>query len=248
MKARTLLGALAIAGMALLCVRLGFWQLSRLEQKRAINAALREAMNAPPVAIGSEPPPLEAVRHRRVMASGTYDEAHQVLLAGRSSGGSPGVSVVTPLRLGGGSAVLIERGWLFAGNAATARPQDSPEPGPREVIGIADSIPAAASGSPWRAIETNSITLWSTHRLVLDSIRARLPYAIAPYLLRQLPSPDLPIKPVRSPPRPLDETMHLSYAVQWFLFAVILVVGPPLAIASRRRARARPTDLVIPKL
>jgi surfeit locus 1 family protein len=247
MKLRSALGAIVVIGAALVCVRLGFWQLSRLAQKRAYNQALREAVAAPPIELGAERMTIDAVRHRRVIARGEYDESCQILLSGRSSGGSPGVHVVTPLRLSGGGAVLVDRGWLFAGDASSARPQDFREMGARTVIGIADSIPAGSESAPWRRIESDSLTLWSTHLLALDSARVRVSYPLAPFLIRQLPSPDLPAQPVREAPRPLDETMHISYAGQWFLFALILLIGPPLALAARRRARGKPNDLVIPE-
>jgi len=131
MKPRTALAAGAVILLAATCVRLGFWQLSRLAQKRAWNSAQREALAAPPIDLegvraDSRWP---AVRHRRVRVAGHYDETHQVLLAGRSHGGSPGVHIVTPLRTEDGGAVLVDRGWTFADDAATARPQGTAEPG-----------------------------------------------------------------------------------------------------------------------
>ena len=250
MKLRTALMAGAVIVLAAICVRLGFWQLSRLAQKRAWNAAQREALAAPPIDLGLDRSAgLATVRHHRVRARGHYDETHQVLLAGRSHGGSPGVHVVTPLIVEGGSAVLVDRGWTFADDAATARPQKNTEPGELTVIGIADSIPTTAP-EPWRTIESDTVKLWSARRLALDSLRSRFPYALAPFLVRQLPGSGVPARPVREAPAPLNESVHVSYAVQWFLFALILLAGPPIVATSRRRA-ARPgspsSDLEIPK-
>ena len=53
------------------------------------------------------------------------------------------------------------------------------------------------------------------------------------------PAPGVPAAPRRLPPKPYDEFMHISYAGQWFLFALILLAGPALVARSRRR-RARP--------
>jgi len=36
--------------------------------------------------------------------------------------------------------------------------------------------------------------------------------------------------PARSPPQPLDEGPHLSYAIQWFSFATIAIVGTLVAV------------------
>jgi len=246
-KVRTLLGAVLMLTGAAVCVRLGIWQVSRLHQKQAMNAALLEALAAPPLVLGSVPAPPDSVRHRRVRARGRFDETHQLLLVGRSHDGSPGVDVVTPLLLDGGSAVLVDRGWLYAGDAATARPQEFPEPGVREVVGIADSISRGRGGAPLRTLEADSVTVWTARWMDLDSLAARFPYRIAPYSIRQLPGEDVPEHPARSAPHPLDESMHVSYAAQWFLFATIILFGPAAVALARRRAASGPkSDLDIP--
>jgi surfeit locus 1 family protein len=236
MKLRAALGVLLVVFLAAVCVRLGFWQLSRLAGKRAQNAVLRGALANDPVEIGRAPPPLERLRGFRVRMIGHYDEGWHVLLRGWEREGVPGVRVITPLVLGGGDAVLVDRGWLSAEDGATARPQDCREPGTVTVVGLPDAIPAHVSGAPWQVLSERSPTLWSARSLSLDSLRGRLPYAIAPYLVRQLPAPDLPRQPVRDPPALANEAMHLGYAVQWFLFAVLLLVGPPIVLWVQRRA------------
>ena len=244
MKLRTLLVLLLVLGGTALCVRLGFWQLSRLAEKRAMNAALREAIAAPPIEAGGAAPPLERVRGRRVRLTGHFDQSRQILLSGRAKGGSPGVHVVTPLRLAMDStAVLVDRGWLYSPDAAHARPQDHSEPGERVVIGLADSIARARPGGMWLEFERDSVTLWSARALDLDSLAARLPYAVAPYVVRELPGPGVPADPARMEPRPFNEFEHVSYAIQWFLFGSILLFGSALLAWSRRRG---PLKLVPP--
>ncbi len=249
MKARSLLVLLLMLAVAGTCVRLGFWQLSRWHQKQALNAAVRRALAARAIPIGRDPAPLDSVRARRAEVRGRYDETRQVLLSGRSHAGSPGVEVVTPLRLEGGAAVLVNRGWLYAPDAATARPQEYSEAGGRTVLGIAEPIARGRDGAPLAILESDSVTLWSARGLDLDSLAARMPYPLAPYVLRQLPGEGVPARPVRSAPRPLDETMHLSYAIQWFFFAAIALGGPAAFTWSRRRRSGREpdSDLVIPR-
>jgi surfeit locus 1 family protein len=235
-----LVAALVLIALAAMCVRLGFWQIARLHQKQAMNAALRSALASPPLEIGTDVPPLEAVRGRRVHATGRYDESRQVLLSRRSGGEGMGVEVLTPLRLEGGSALMVDRGWLEAGDAQTARPEDCSEPGTLSVTGIAEAIVPVAAPVPWRTLESGPITVWSVHESALDSLRARLPYPIAPFVVRQLPATGLPARPARAVPRPLDESMHVGYAIQWFAFAALLLFGPPAVVAARRRALASP--------
>ena len=248
MKLRTALAAVVILVAAAVCMRLGFWQLSRWHEKRALNRAMREAMSAPPLDLGSAAAPLDSVRHRRVCVTGRYDETRQVLLSGRSQNHAPGVDVVTPLRLADGGAVLVDRGWLFSADAMSARPQQYAEPGDRTVLGMAEPLSRGRRGPPVRAIEADSVTLFSARWLDLDSLSARLPYSIAPFVVRELPGPGVPAEPARTPPRPLDESMHVSYTVQWFLFALILLVGPLVVARSRRRTAGRgESDLIIPR-
>jgi len=233
-----LIAALLVLAVTGVCVRLGFWQLSRLDEKRAANAALRAALEAPPLTLAGASVPLDSVRHRRVALSGRYDLRRHILLAGRAHGGSPGVDVVTPLFVEGDSvAVLVDRGWLYAADGASARPQDHDEPDEVRVTGIAEEVPRGTRLGSWLRLRADSVTLWSAITLDRDSLAGRLPYAVAPFYLRQLPGEGVPAQPLRSVPQPLDETMHMSYAAQWFLFGSILFFGSLLFARNRRRAR-----------
>jgi surfeit locus 1 family protein len=232
-RPRTLLLAVVLLGAAAVCVRLGFWQISRLREKRALNAAMRAAMASPP-----EPyvwgAPGERWDGHRVYATGRFDDRVQVLLSARSRDGSPGVDVVTPLVVGDGKAVLVDRGWLYSGDATWARAQDYPDEGERRVVGIARPIPDAGL-VPTQVRREDGKVLVSMRRLVRDSLSARVPYTLSPVLIQELPGPGVPPQPARAAPRPADESMHLSYAVQWFVFAAIMLFGPLVVTAARRR-------------
>ena len=243
MKLRSIGVALLVLAVAGTCVRLGFWQISRLHEKQALNAGLREAERAPAWVVSGEPPPAPQVRHRSLQVTGRFDEQRQFLLSGRAHDGAPGVEVVTPLRPDGGTtAILVNRGWLPAADAATARVRDYPEPGERTVRGLAEELRHAAGGPPARRLAADGVALWSVRWLDADSIAGRLPYAVADYVLRQTPGPGVPDRPHRSRPRPFNEMTHVSYAIQWFLFAAILLGGSAtLAWSRRRRAAAPPT-------
>src|SRR5688500_12218863 len=79
------------------CVRLGFWQLSRLHERRTHNASVASAMSEP--ALATFPPHVE--RYRHIQLDGQYDYANEVTLTSRSRNGSPGVYLLTPLRRAG---------------------------------------------------------------------------------------------------------------------------------------------------
>lgn len=239
MRLRTALALLVVLALAGVCVRLGFWQISRWHEKRARNAALSAALQAAPIALTGRNVPLDSLRGHRVEARGQYDETRQILLSGRSNAGSPGVDVVTPLVLAPGArAILVDRGWLYAGDAATSRPQDSPEPGLLSVRGTIEPLRRGAGGPPLRMLASGSTTLYSARWLDSDTLERRFPYTLAPYVVRQMPGPGVPDRPRRRAPEPLNEMMHLSYAIQWFFFAAILLVGSASLAWSRRRSGA----------
>ena len=243
------LALVLVLAVTALCVRLGFWQIDRWHEKRHLNLAQKTALEAPVLEVDGEPPGFDAVRGHRVALRGRFDESRQILLSYRTHEGAPGVEVVTPLVLPGGRrAVLVDRGWLYAADGATARPQSYPEPGERTALGLPVAMTGGASGgrpdarASLRVLTTDSLTLWSARWLVADTLARHFPYALAPWILRELPGPGVPDRPLRSAPRPFDESMHVSYAIQWFLFGTILI-GGSAALAwtrSRRVPHLRP--------
>src|SRR5918912_3727462 len=108
--------ALALAGAALF-VRLGFWQLDRLHQRRRRNAVVMARIASPPVDWSALPHDTTA-RYRRVRLAGAPDYEHEIVLVGRTREGSPGVNLITPVRVAGSdTAVLVDRGWVYSPDA-----------------------------------------------------------------------------------------------------------------------------------
>ena len=219
---------LAAAGFA----RLGVWQLGRLHQRRAANVVTLAARNAPPAILTRESSGTDALAERRVVARGRYDPVNEIVVRGDVFEGMPGVLIVTPLLLDReGPAVLVERGFLPAPDAVTVDARGAEEPGEVTVRGIAFPVPSGG-GAP---IEHGGTTTW--RRLDLSALRTRLPYQVLPIYIRQSPDSALPRFPRRLEAPPVDEGPHLSYAVQWFLFAG-LAAGFALLVVGRSDGRA----------
>jgi surfeit locus 1 family protein len=237
--------ALAVLAGALICVRLGFWQLSRLGEKRAWNARLRETLAAPPETLQASSLTAEFARiesggaPRRIALRGEFDETRHVLLRMRMHEERTGVAVVTPFRLPADSLrLLVQRGWLPAEDGVTARPQDAAEPGPRVVTGVLEPI-GRANDAGWHTLEADSLTLWSARSLHRDSLARALPDARHDFMLLALPAPGAPERPLREPLAPADEAMHAGYAIQWFGFAAVGIVGALALLRSGARVKAR---------
>jgi surfeit locus 1 family protein len=131
----------------------------------------------------------------------------------------PGVEIVSPLMLEGTtSAVLVNRGFVPTPDAVTVYPDSLREPGEHSVEGIALPI-TSGGGAP---LQRGGQATWA--RLDLAALRNRFPYPISAFYIRQSPDTALPRFPRRLDPPVLDDGPHLSYAIQWFAFAIITIV------------------------
>jgi surfeit locus 1 family protein len=205
--------------VAAACARLGIWQLGRLRERRAANAVAASAAAQPEIELGRG---IAAVAHRRVRAAGEYDHAHQLVLRGQAYREQPGVIVVTPLRMDGEEpAVLVVRGFIPAADAMTTDLDSLREPGRVEVRGTALPLSSRADGG--MPLERSGRTTWKG--LDRDAIGALLPYPVLDVYVMQTPDSALPSYPRRLAAPALDDGPHLSYAIQWFAFGTIAVVG-----------------------
>ena len=217
-RARLLLvGSFAL--VALVCLRLGFWQMARLKERRAANAGALAARAAPEVGLDPTGAMNPALDGRQVRAAGHYDHTHDVVLRGKVYNGAPGVEIVSPLVLDDGrTAVLVNRGFMPTPDAVTVQTDSVRELGRVRVRGTAALVPSGRG----RPLERDHRTSWA--QLDRDALAARIPYQLAPVYIRQAPDSALPRFPRRLEPVPIDDGPHLSYAIQWFSFAVMAMV------------------------
>lgn len=228
---RTIFVTLAIQiAFASLFVRLGVWQLSRLSERRSFNSKVVERLREAPQPLAALSQDTALGHYRQIAVSGTFDFDREVVLAGRSHNGSPGVNLLTPLRTGAGdSAVLVNRGWAYSPDAATLDGTRWREPPAASISGYAETYVGAdprPQGGDGRRVR-------SLDRAAIERV-VGLP--LAPYILVQTSAPTLrpDSVPVRLKLPVLDEGPHRNYALQWFAFAIITVVGG-VALMIRNR-------------
>lgn len=200
------LGVVAIL-VATGCVLLGRWQLDRLAQRRARNALLAARLALPPLPVGGGIL-ADSARQRRVVARGVYDFFAERTWPGRSFQGTPGVALVTPLHLADGSTVLVDRGWVPSPDAFHVDHTLYREPDTATVTGLA-LIPPRGRGDV--------------------DVAGFLPFVIQ----ADMPDPARGL-PRRWPLPAFDDGPHLSYAIQWFSFALIALVGTAVLIRKGR--------------
>jgi surfeit locus 1 family protein len=222
-------------------INLGFWQLRRLDERRAFNDAVSARIDEPAVGLDELIPPaaevgddeLASVEWRPVETAGRYLPDEEVRIVNRSQGGRAGDNVVTPLLLDDGRVLLVVRGFT---------PLDSdPAPAPTGRVIVEGRLRRSDVRHTAALSDPAEGDLTTAHRVDIPRLAAQLPGEVVPMyveLTRSAPQEagELP-EPVAEPT--LDEGPHLSYAVQWFLFSALVAIGWFLAVRRSQQARAR---------
>lgn len=232
-----LLATLLVVAGAALCIRLGIWQLDRLDQRRAFNYQV-ESMRAMPVLDLNQdrPAELSKMEWRAVRVQGKYDFEHQVALRNQYYGSEYGYHLLTPLIFDEGNAILVDRGWIPAeGNATSQDWQKYNEP---EEVSVAGQIRLGQTkprfGGVADDIPTDGSKLEIWNNADLGNITRQLPYSALPVYLQPNVDVNDTIPPIPSQPTiELTEGPHFGYALQWFTFATILVVGYPFFLRKQ---------------
>ncbi len=105
---------LALCVGVALTVRLGFWQLSRAQEKKDRHQAIAQQQAEPELetTVLLAQPAYFAALHRRVHLSGRWLPQYTVYLDNRAMNGRAGFWVLTPLVLNANTRVLVQRGWV----------------------------------------------------------------------------------------------------------------------------------------
>lgn len=217
-----------IAGHVLLIVtvvavvNLGLWQFRRLDERQAYNALVTERLAADPqpldAALSDVGGDVDDLELRRVTIAGTFT-GQQVLTAPRTYAGQPGQQVLAVLERADGPAVLVDRGWI----PFDSRVQQAPA-APDGRVQVRGVVRLRESGDVGAAEQVAQI--------VPAQIAQRLGRSLAPFYvqLQGRQPPDATGAPRPTPLPEVTEGSHRSYAVQWFSFALIALVGYPILL------------------
>jgi surfeit locus 1 family protein len=247
LRPKWILSHILILLLIVVMINLGFWQLRRLHEKKSYNASVRANESQPIAPIDDVISAKDSTSKgkteafRRVTITGTYDTSQEILIRNRSSNTRPGVWVASPLKTSDGTAVIVVRGFLPAQGTPDAVPRDAEPPaGTVTVVGLVQETQTAGL---FESSDPADGHLASMVRVDVSRIQKQLPYAIYPaWVQLQTSQP-----PQAAEPEPLDEPVldegpHFSYAVQWFIFSTIAIVGYPLILRRSARNRAEEAE------
>ncbi len=226
---------------AIACAFLSNWQFTRNEDRAAQLALVDANYDADPVALdalipaGGRLDPSD--QWHPVRLTGAYLGDEQLLVRNRPHGGTAAFEVLVPFRLDDGRVILIDRGWVPPGD-------DQPEPDAvpaaptGEVTVIArlragEALPTSGRSAPEGQVPTIHLPLIAD---ALDpAAGGALEQSAYGVMVSEEPSPATRPNELESPSE--DPGPHLSYAIQWILFAIMGFVFIGYVIRTERRHR-----------
>lgn len=222
--------------MAVTFVNLGEWQLRRLEERREQNRIV-VSNDAAPVRDFAQVfsrPITDADQWQRLRVRGTFDAAQQLQVRYRANNSQPGYEIVTPLRTDSGQVLLVDRGFVPVPRGE--RIPDVLPPPPSGEVEVVGHVRRNEQGKSTAIDPVNK----QIRLINAPAIAKTLPYPVVDGYLSALtvdPPQTGGLQPLTLPD--LGEGPHLSYAIQWFMFTVIGVVGLVILIRGDLRDRRK---------
>lgn len=218
------------------CAFLSQWQFDRNEQRAAANALIEANYDAPVVPIDDVLAPDASFdpedEWQPVALSGEYLAGEQLLVRNRAQGGTSAFEVLVPFALDDGRIIVVDRGWLPPGEGALPDTMPNPPEGDVEVVvrlRPGEPLPSSGRSAPEGQLPT--IHLPSVAELAGDET------IVDAYGLMVSEDPAPAARPHALEAPEIDPGPHLSYAIQWILFAIMGFVFIGYMIRTEIRAR-----------
>jgi len=216
---------------------LGTWQVQRLHWKTRLIADREAALALPPVDLSDNPGELGKTNFRRVRVRGVFLHDKEIVIGPRTRNGVAGWHVITPLRLPGGTIVLVNRGWVPYDRRDPATRRAGQPSGEVRIEGLVRAVSPPGPFTPDNAPKKND---W--YYLDIPAVAKHLGISLLPgFTIDAGPAPNAGGLPVGGQTIVRLANRHLEYALTWYGLAVVLVTI--YAIDLRRRRRGREEDL-----
>jgi surfeit locus 1 family protein len=226
-------GHIIVLVAVLVFVNLGLWQLRRLEERRDFNALLTSRTTEAEIplveALQRYGPSQESLELRVITTAGTYAPQEEVILLARSYNGISGHHVVTPLYVEQERAIMVDRGWVPIDLDDPGLEEFAPPLGQVTVVGVLRKTEVRGSFGP--SIPPEGVVS-QVPRVDLERLDDQVAGELEPVyvqLLTQDPPQNGDFPRLVALPEP-SEGSHRGYAVQWFLFAAVTLVGYPVLL------------------
>ena len=216
---KSVIALLLIAG----CLWAGQWQLERGFARHDRNNAIAVQSSQAPVPLQEVITTIEEHEWKSVSVQGTFDGSRQILLRNHYFEGQYGFEVLTAFTSLTGELFWVDRGWVKAGASATINPVvPAPPQGEVEILGRVRldtslpqgnffALPSDGKGLISEANAQSSNTVVGIDsQFYLDLLSGNLP-ELTPAVPAELPE--------------LSDGPHFAYALQWLIFAGLVLYG-----------------------
>ena len=245
--ALTLTAILLILG----CFALTQWQWDRKSSRDIANSLIERNIDQVPAPIGEllkvDNAPDPEVRWRHAEVSGTLGE--YLLMRTRYSFGKYGYGVIAPITTSSGDRYWIDLGWIPAGLSATDLPQISLPTASISVLGRIRGGDTLDRPGPRGSLFGMSREDFSAVAKTIN--KKRMASDGGGYLEAETITPTSTSMPIPMPAPEISSGPHAAYAVQWFVFAILIGLGRFLLLredvrnskTAARKARDKGQDL-----
>ena len=232
--------ALAVV-FAIACAFLSNWQFSRNQERAGQLALVAANYDADPVPLsdvipaGGELDPQD--EWLPVVLTGTYLADDELLARNRPHGGTAAYEVLVPFRLDDGRVLLVDRGWVPPGEDQP-EPDSVPAPPSGEatvVVRLRPGEPLPSSGRSAPDGQVPTINLGFVADTISPKSGAALERSAYGVMVSEDPAPATAPHALETPSD--DPGPHLSYAIQWILFAAMGFIFIGYVIRTERRHR-----------
>jgi len=212
---------IAAAIGVLFLIGLGVWQLDRLAWKEGLIAERQAQSQAAAIPLPASDTDPATLNFRHAVATGSFDNTKELLLAARSLNGNPGYHVVTPFHVDDGRVLLVDRGWIPIERKDPAKRAEGQIEGHTAIDGLI-RLPRAQNWLEPDNEPQNAIWFW----VDLPAMGAEIgvpPERLAPFFLEAGPAENPGGFPIGGQSRTELPNDHLQYAITWFALAVGLI-------------------------
>jgi surfeit locus 1 family protein len=217
---------IVVLAVSVVFVSLGMWQLRRLDERRLANAVGESRYEAEPVdafvLVSAAGDDLDSLDHHRAVATGTFVPEYEVLIRSQVYRDVAGFDVITPLLTAEGTAVLVNRGWV---PLEMDQVPVTLAPPPEGVVTVEGWLAPSQERRALGPSDPEAGQLVALNRVDIDRIQEQVPHPLLPMYVVELGEQGSELPVPLSEPTFDDEGPHLAYAIQWFSFLVIGLVG-----------------------
>jgi surfeit locus 1 family protein len=209
----------AIVGLGI-TLSAAYWQFGRAASKEQLQQDYQASQSARPLNLETQRVSRGAeIIFRKVTASGIYLDEHTIYLDNRTRDGVAGYEVVSPLRLSDGSAtVLVNRGWIRGAAERSTLPKVDT---PATLVKVTGTAMVPSDRILELSAETVEGVVWQN--LVLSRYEQVHGLNVMDFVIQQEDALDDGLDRRWTPPG-FGVRTHQSYAVQWLLFATLIII------------------------